>query len=101
MMAGLHEEFNTELTTRVKITLKSIQRSQATSRPQKVRLPITSQTMQSINDLLTTLIQQHPSMGSLAFFGFLRVSEFTVPNDTDYDSECHLSIEDIAVGNCD
>jgi len=37
----------------------------------------------------------------LAFFGFLRVSKFTIPNDTSYDSECHLSLSDISVDNCD
>ena len=34
----------------------------------------------------------------LAFFGFLRVSEFT---DASYDSTCHLSTKDISVDNCD
>jgi len=35
----------------------------------------------------------------LAFFGFLRVSEFTVPSKTEYDTSCHLCPSDIAVDN--
>lgn len=35
----------------------------------------------------------------LAFFGFLRVSEFTVPGVGSYDSYCHLSLQDIAIDN--
>ena len=33
----------------------------------------------------------------LAFFGFLRCGEFTVPSQTEYDKEEHLSLRDIAV----
>ena len=35
----------------------------------------------------------------LAFFGFLRSIEFTVPSQGTYDSEVHLSLRDIAVDN--
>ena len=33
----------------------------------------------------------------LAFFGFLRVSEFTVPADNQYDDSCHLSLSSISI----
>ena len=33
----------------------------------------------------------------MAFFGFLRCGEFTVPSQTDYDSDTHLSLTDIAL----
>lgn len=33
----------------------------------------------------------------LAFFGFLRSSEFTVPSQDTYDSEVHLSLKDLAI----
>ena len=33
----------------------------------------------------------------LAYFGFLRVSEFTVPNQESYDESSHLSLKDISV----
>ena len=35
----------------------------------------------------------------LAFFGFLRSSEFTVPSQATYDNEVHFSPKDIAVDN--
>ena len=36
----------------------------------------------------------------LAFFGFLQVSEFTIPSNTSYDKECHLSPADILIDDC-
>ena len=33
----------------------------------------------------------------LAFFGFLRVSEFTIPSYTQFDEEVHLCLDDISV----
>ena len=35
----------------------------------------------------------------LAFFGFLRSSEFTIPTQSGYDPEVHLSPKDVAVDN--
>ena len=35
----------------------------------------------------------------LAFFGFLRSSEFTIPTQSGYDPEVHLSPNDVAVDN--
>ena len=35
----------------------------------------------------------------LAFFGFLRVSEFTIPADDQYNESCHLSFNSISVDN--
>ena len=38
----------------------------------------------------------------LALFGFLRACEFTtIPSDTQYDKDCHLSIDDISIDNRD
>ena len=34
-----------------------------------------------------------------AFFGFLWVSEFTIPTGGSYDPSCHLSLRDVAVDN--
>ena len=35
----------------------------------------------------------------LAFFGFLRAGEFTVPGNTGFDASTHLSWGDLAVDN--
>jgi len=40
-------------------------------------------------------------MCSFAFFGFLRVSEFTIPSVDSYDSACHLSLQDISIDSRD
>jgi len=37
----------------------------------------------------------------LAFFGFLRVSEFTMPGDNQFDESCHLSLNSVAIDNRD
>ena len=37
----------------------------------------------------------------LAFFGFLCVSEFTIPSHNDYDPSLHLSLQDISMDNRD
>ena len=34
------------------------------------------------------------------FFAFLRIGELTVPSDTTYDPNVHLSVKDIAVDKC-
>ena len=35
----------------------------------------------------------------LAFFDFLRISEFTIPDNDQYDESCHLSFNSISVDN--
>ena len=104
VLAGLHTQFSSQLTPCLQLILKGIQRNQATSHPPRVRLPITLQIMRSIYDLLTNQPHSYTNIliwaaCSLAFFGFLRVSEFTIPSDADYDDECHLSLADVSVDN--
>ena len=42
---GLHNFFNTQLTPRLQLTIKGIQKSQASAQPSRVRLPITLKIM--------------------------------------------------------
>ena len=58
--------------------------------------------MQSINDLLINQSHSYTNIliwvaCCLAFFGFLRVSEFTIPSITSYNEESHLSPADISI----
>ena len=102
--AGLHNFFNAQLTPCLQMTIKGIQKSQASTQPSRVGLPIT---LKIIGDIKALLSKQPHSYTSimiwaacwLAFFGFLRVSEFTIPADDQYDESCHLAFNSISVNN--
>jgi hypothetical protein len=83
---------------RLQRVLKGIKRSQGAS--PDTRLPVTPIILRSIF--------HHLDMGTyddvmfwaaccLAYFGFLRSSEFTVPNATAFSSHLHLSVNDVTV----
>ena len=104
--AGMCSQFSQQLTPRLQLTLKGIQRSQATSHSSRLRLPITLQLLQKIHAQLSKQPHHYNNILTwaaccLAFFGFLRVSEFTTPSDTQYDEDCHLSINDISLDSRD
>ena len=104
-MSGLHEYFSQQLSPWLQLALTGIKRSQAATSPPRTRLPITLQLMHNLKRLLS---QQPSSYDNimlwatccLAFCGFLRVSEFTVPTQGDYDESTHLSLKDISVDSC-
>jgi len=77
--------------------LRGIKKSQA-STPSRVRLPITLELMQNIKQVLFSVLW---AACCLAFFGFLRVSEFSIPSLMDYDPSVHLSLQDITIDHRD
>ena len=99
-----HTAYQEALTPRLEQVLRGIKREQATTQPARVRLPITAEIMarlylvlsRSPSDYLTMLLWAACNM---AFFGFLRVGEMTVPSQTAFDDSVHLSLEDISVDN--
>ena len=101
---GLHNHFNHQITPRLHLILRGIKKHQLNRKPPKTRLPIT---IQMLHTMRTLLAKKAPSfynttlwaMCCLAFFGFLRVSEFTIPTDSPYDPSRHLSLNDMAVDN--
>ena len=99
---GWHKHFRKQLTPRLLLILRGIKKCQADIHSVRKRLPITIQLLGRIRHL-----SKQPSyvnttlwaMCCLAFFGFLRVSEFTIPTEGSYKPSCHLSLEDITMDN--
>ena len=103
---GSLQYFNQQLTPRLQQTLKGIQKTQTATNPPRPRLPITVDIMQDIKHLLLHKPQSYTitmiwAACCLAFFGFLRVSEFTIPAQDQYDQSCHLSFNDVSLDSRD
>jgi len=99
---GLHNHFSQQFTPHFQLVLRAIRRRQACTRPVRWCLPITFQMLYRIRKLLLKGAPNYTNTTlwarcCLAFFRFLRVSEFTIPTEGSYDSSHHLSLEDIAV----
>jgi len=94
---GLHKHFNQQITPRLHLILRGIQKQLSSKQFTKPRLPITLPILRSIKKGLSKHTPSYDNttfwaMCCLAFFGFLRVSEFTIPGDS---PACHLSLNDI------
>ena len=101
---GHHGTFETQCTPRLDQLMRGIQKDKCKTTPLKVRLPITIGIMEKIKSVLTIHSKQYQSTMiwaayCTAFFGFLRVSEFTVPSPCKYDPDVHLSLSDVTLDN--
>ena len=97
-----HHVYRRALTPRLEQILQGIKREQASTRPVRIRLPVTVDIMHSIYSVLSKTPNQYQEIMlwaacCTAFFGFLRVGEMTVPTKTAFNDSIHLSLGDVAL----
>ena len=101
--SGLHEHFTKQITPRLELVLRGIKKDNSKGPDSKrVRLPITVTIMDKIHQIISTEPDNYNhtlfwAACNLAFFGFLRCSEFTLPSVKKYDPSAHLCLGDVAL----
>ena len=101
---GNHVIFAKQLTPRLDLLMRGIRKEKCKTTLQKARLPITMEIMERIKAVLSRTPKDYQcimlwAVCCTAFFGLLRVSEFTVPSPHQYDADIHLSLADITLDN--
>ena len=99
-----HVIFDKQLTPRLDLLMRGIRKEKCKITPHKTHLPITVEIMERIKAVLSKTPKDYQcimlwAVCCTAFFGLLRVSEFTVPSPHQYDPDIHLSLADITLDN--
>ena len=87
---------------RLEYVLMAIRRAQGNSFARPTRTPISLQMLEEIVAFIYTTESPFDrrmltAAVLLAFFGLLRVSEYTSPSTSNYDSSVHLSLDDVTI----
>ena len=102
VQSGLLHLFSSQLTPRVEMVLRGIKKEQSESKSLKIQLSIPIEIMYRLKQLLQKNPQDYNNLMMwaaccIAFFGFLRCSEFTTPSLQEYGPQVHLSYTGVVV----
>ena len=99
--SGLHSQFALALSPKLEMVMKGIKKEKSLVAP-CVRLPITLDIMTKYMEMLNQNPHNRDNIMfwaacCLAFFGFLRCSEFTVPSQSEFCPRTHLTLQDLVI----